>query len=300
MKRYKETGDRDTDAVLRGINEIDERMLINRQMRLAEIHELVTSVADRSPNADAAISSLEAIRPVRNIEHTTSALERVALCREYLKIYPDMQGFKKELFFGSDETVSESAANKIAYIMNSYTDEAFRRFSRELENGSEAVSVVSFEELCEDVYSGSCEYGIIPIENTENGKLARFYSLINKYDLKIAAMLDIANSGSNTETGFALIRKNIEYPKLKIGKPYMFEMFVMLREAETFSEILAAADFCNMSLYRIDSFPISHQGGKYTLCPVFKTEHADIDSFLLYMSLDFPRYTPIGIYSHLT
>ena len=296
MTRYKETGNRDTDAVLRGIHEIDERMLTNRQMRLSEIHELVLSIAAESPNSESTIARLEAIRPTRDRNNTVSALERVALCREYLKIYPDTQGFQRELFFGSSETLSKNAENTIAYIENTYTEEAFKRFAKEL-GSAVSVRVSSFDELCEEVYSGSSEFGIIPIENAENGKLVRFYSLINKYDLKIASVLSI--SSSDSETDFALIRKNIDYPKLKLGQPHVFEMFVMLSETESFSEILAAADFCNMSLYRIDSFPISHQGGKYTLCPVFKTESADIDSFLLYMALDFPRYTPIGRYSHL-
>ena len=298
MTRYKETGSRDTDAVLRGINEIDGRMLINRQMRLSEIHELVTAVAAESQSSEAAIARLEAIRPTRCRDNTVSALERVALCREYLKIYPGTPGFQRELFFGSSETLSKSEENTVAYIENTYTEEAFKRFSKAL-GTAVPIRVTSFDELCEAVYSGSSEFGIIPIENAENGKLARFYSLINKYDLKIASVLSISSSDSSSETGFALIRKNIDYPKLKLGNPDFFEMFVMLNDTETFSEILAAAEFCRMSLYRIDTFPISHQGGRFTLCPVFKTEHSDIDSFLLYMALDFPRYTPIGIYSQL-
>ena len=298
MGRYKETGSRDTDAVLRGINEIDERMLTDRRMRLSEIHELVTAVAAEVQNSEAAISRLEAIRPTRDRDNTVSALERVVLCHEYLTLYPDTQGFQRELFFGSSETLSNSSENTVAYIENTYTEEAFKLFSKEL-GSAVSVSVTSFEELCEMVYSGSSEFGIIPIETSETGKLARFYSLINKYDLKIASVLNISSPDKTSETGFALIRKNIDYPKLKLGRPDFFEMFVMLNETETFSEILAAAEFCHMSLYRIDSFPISHQGGKYTLCPVFKTENSVIDSFLLYMALDFPRYTPKGIYSQL-
>ena len=116
MTRYKETGNRNTDAVLRGIHEIDERMLINRQMRLSEIHELVTSVASEAQSAEAAISRLEAIRPIRDRDNTVSALERVALCREYLKFYPDTHGFQRELFFGSSEMLSHDAENTIAYI----------------------------------------------------------------------------------------------------------------------------------------------------------------------------------------
>ena len=196
MTRYKETGNRDTDAVLRGIHEIDERMLTNRQMRLSEIHELVISVVTESQNAEVAISRLEAIRPTRDRDNTVSALERVALCREYLKIYPETQGFQRELFFGSSENLSKDAENTIAYIENTYTEEAFKRFETELGSAA-SVKVTSFEDLCEEVYSGSSEFGIIPIENAENGKLARFYSLINKYDLKIASVLSLINSQSS-------------------------------------------------------------------------------------------------------
>ena len=297
MKRYKETGDRDTDTVIRGIDEIDTRHANDLSMRLYQIHELVLSVTNSHKNPDDVINILSDIRPDQSKRNSVSAIERVAMCREYLKLFGNTARFDRELFFGASDSLSEDARDTIEYVGNIYTDEAYGRFSKAL-GIEKGINVGSFENVCEDVYSGSSEYGILPVENTENGKLVRFYSLINKYDLKIASVTRIETSDDES-TSFALVRKNIEYPKNLFGTPERFEFFITLGNNESLSEILAAADFCSMELYRIDSLPLLDHNGEFTLCPIFKLKNSDIESFLLFMSLDFPRFTPIGIFKDI-
>ncbi len=296
LGRYKRTGDRDVDAVLSGIAELDERQSAELDSRLAQLHELVAAISDKYSESGAVLRALRAIRPVGE-RNELSAFERVAVCREYLARYPSAAGFRRALFFGSSDAVSDGARNKIAFIGNSYTDEAYSRFASRLRDPV-AMRLLSFDELCENVYGGSCEFGILPIENNENGKLPHFYSMIDKYELKIAAVCSVDTS-DNGSTNFALVRKNIEYPYDRLGRPNMLELFVTQVANEKFSEILTAAEFCSLELYRIDSLPLSHRIGKFITCPVFRVDDSDIDTFLLYMSVDFPQYTPIGVFTNI-
>ncbi len=296
LGRYKKTGDRDIDAVLSGISELDDRQAVELGSRLAQLHELVGTIAEKYGESGAVLRALRDIRLLGE-RNELSAFERVVICREYLSLYPSAAEFRRALFFGSSDAVPTEAQNKIAFIGNNYTDEAYTRFASRLQ-APIAMRLLSFDELCENVYGGSCEFGILPIENNENGKLPHFYSMIDKYELKIAAICTVETS-DNGSTSFALVRKNIEYPYGRLGVPDLLELFVTQVSNEKFSEVLTAAEFCSLELYRIDSLPLSHRSGKFITCPMFRVKDSDIDTFLLYMSIDFPQYTPIGIFTNI-
>ncbi len=294
-ERYILTGDRNVDAVIYGIRELDLRHKADLESRRAQMHELVTSLS-REYNDSALV--FEALQKLRTEQRSAlSVFERVCICREYLSIYPSTLEFSKSMFFGSADVLTESAKSKVAFIDNNYTNEALLRFTSSMSSPS-AVPLESFDELCECVYGGEAEFGILPIESSDNGKLLYFYSLINKYELKISAVCSVDTSDLGSTT-FALVRKSIEYPQLRFGKPDMLELFVTPRENDSFSDILTAAELCSLRLYRVDSLPLSYRSESFITCPVFRAENAEIDVFLLYMALDFPQYTPIGIYSKI-
>ena len=283
--------------MLCGIDEIDARADSDQKMRLAQMHELALSLAESHKSEEEIINILGELSPKSEMRNSVSAVERTALCREFLKLFQESLGFDKDLFFGTSDALADEAEGKIEYISNRYTDIAYRRFSTII-GRDKGIAVRSFEELCEDVYGGNSEFGILPIENTENGKLAHFYSLINKYELKIAAVCAVETSDSGISR-FALVSKNMEYPNARFGIPDKLELFITLEKNESLSEILAAAEFCEMELYRIDSLPLSSHSGKYALCPVFSLKDSDVNSFLMFMSLDFPQYIPVGIFKDI-
>lgn len=294
-ERYANTGNRGVDAVLCGIRELDERQRLELESRRAQMHELVSSIAyECNGDPEALLRALQETRPL--YKSALSVYERIAVCRELISLCPALE-IGRSLPFNSLEALPEEAINKIAFVENNYTSEAFSRISRQLELAT-PVFTRSFDELCERVYNGEVEFGILPVESTDNGKLLYFYSLINKYELKIAAVCSVDTSDLGSTT-FALIRKSIEYPRLRFGKPDMLELFVTQTENDSFSDILTASELCSMKLYRVDSLPLSYRSESFITCPVFRATDAEIDVFLLYMALDFPQYTPIGIYSYL-
>ena len=296
--RRKKTNDRDINAVISALDELDARQKNDLESRLAQIHELVGTAAYRCRNSDDALEFLRKAFPAEDCRDPISAYEQIALCDEYLTAFPYSAEFRRELFFGSSEPYRDEASGRIEYIGNNYTDEAFRCFSDKL-GIKNALIVSSFEELCEDVYSGNSEYGILPVENTDNGKLLRFYSLINRYDLKIISVCSVSTSDSGS-TSFALIRKSIEYPNVNFDKPDMLEFLVKPGRNGSLLQILTAARFCSMDIYRIDSLPLSSIDEEFTFCFVMKlNRESRIDPFLLYMSVDFPQYTPLGIFKYI-
>ena len=67
------------------------------------------------------------------------------------------------------------------------------------------------------------------------------------------------------------------------------------------SDILLAAEHCSMKLRRIDTLsPASSRTQKTPLiCPVFRVESADLNTFLTFLSIDCPGFKSLGIYTQI-
>jgi len=286
MSHYKEADSKDINAVIFGLNELERQRSRLKAERDAQLHELVLHTRFSLNSQEEALRELSKIRAIPRI-NADSIEERVLLCRKFILEFDDNRVWKKDIYQPSHQTAS------VAVLNNPYVDIAFEHFSRLKELTS--LSVQSFNEICETVNNGGAEYGIIPIESSDSGKLLRFYSLINQYDLKINAVCDIAGKDGSTTTRYALIGKSIELSE----SPEYFEFSINLDKGQSLNEILLASSLCSMTLHRIDSIPISYREMEYSFYPIFKIKDADIDTFLLYMYLDFPQYTPIGIFPKL-
>ena len=296
-RSQKSAEDRDVRVISEAIDELDTLQQELLDSRLAQIHELVGSAVYRYKSSEDALEFLKNAFFEGNKSSVLSAIEKATMCKEFLKAYKDSSEHRKEIFFGTPDPYTDDACGRIEYIGNNYTDEAFRCFS-EMLGMSDALIVSSFNELCEDVYSGKSEYGILPIENTDNGKLLRFYSLINLYDLKIISVCSVKTS-DNGRTDFALVKRTLDYPNPKLDTPDVLEFLVKGTDHSAFMKILTASQVCDMESYRIDSFRISPSDDDFTFCFMMKlSESSQLEAFLLYMAVDFPHYTPIGIFKY--
>ena len=244
-------------------------------------------------------------------DRSTKSTEAICLCTELIQKnvlntlieYPDDS-------FSAGEPVSPKAADRVAYLQNRFTDSAFLAFSATLSK-PRAAYFSSFSDVCEEVYHGLCEFRILPIENTEDGKLVRFYKLIEKYELKIVAVCDIPQPNQGT-TRYALLRHRHIFAEstLASGKDFSIEISLTPIGKTALSDILSAAAHCGMYPTRIDSLPGSEEQSGLRCHIVF--EHAPdrqaplsllpekaVAAFLLYLSLSLPEYTQIGIYQKI-
>ena len=291
MHRYSQFEDRDISAVIQGIAELDERKKLLDLQRDAQIKELVLSLSHREKDPEKLLSVISRIKPDMSCPFE-NVQERIFACRQILNFFPSLSSHKAD--FVQHTPQGEDA---IGILDNNYIKAVFDELS--VKRAFSPICFSSFDEICENISSGNCAYGILPIESSENGKLLRFYNLIDRHDLKINAVCDISYSDDSATTRYALVSKSIMCPKSCLEDPDYFEFAVNLESPQSLNEILCAASFCSMELHRIDSVPIAYKEKEFSFCPVFKIEKSDIDTFLLYMYLDFPQYTPIGIYPKL-
>ena len=121
-----------------------------------------------------------------------------------MKLNGEKRNVEKLFNTESEEPISEDASERIAYLKNSYNDAAYIQFAA-LFSSPRAAYFASVSDVCENVYNGSCEYCILPVETSVDGKLLSFYETILKYNFKINAVYDLQSE--NGYTRYALLSK---------------------------------------------------------------------------------------------
>lgn len=244
--------------------------------------------------------------------------EQIGLCRSFVTTLaqtPDVDlTALTERMMGIAEPVEPSARGTIVYQHSIYSDEAFLMFSRVLPS-ARASYADSFTGVCEQVFDGRCEYCILPLENTQDGKLVRFYGLIEKYELKITLTCKVTTSDNRHSTVFGLCRRGLSLPQALVRDRSICFEFIFWQEAEhmTLAKLLTAAEACSLSLVRADCLPRSDEeilmgaGYPFDVCLEILPEAADEHlphelsflAFLLYLSVHSPTHLPLGIYQQL-
>lgn len=243
-----------------------------------------------------------------------TTVEQMCLCRSLVAGYTrDLTALAARLL-GHPDPIEAFAHGKIVYQHNIYTDEAFLHFSRALPT-AKACYADSFTGVCEQVFDGQCEYCILPLENTQDGKLVRFYSLIEKYELKIALTCTVTTSDNRHSTVFGLCSRSITWPKLLIhDRSVCFEFLFWQETSEhlTLAKLLSAAECASLSLLRADCLPRSDDeivmgaGYPFDLCFELSPQKSgalsperNFVAFLIFLSIHSPTHLPLGIYQHI-
>ena len=233
---------------IKGLNE--RRTLITEQRQISYELLLQLFVDTYKPEEISQSTVFEYADLIEKFSGKKSNEELVNFFREAIK----KLGYSPSLFLKENSSLdffTHSSQSRISYVKNNYSDTAFIKFSSLFEKAKVSYRT-SFEDVCEDVYNSTSDYCILPIENSTGGKLFSFYSLIDKYDLKIFAICDLDEGSSDKRTRYALIsKKTLIYPE---SKRNVFVEFSMI-EDENYSlkNILEAADICGLELYRLDT-----------------------------------------------
>ena len=309
---------RSAETVLENIREIDRRDAAMHKIRYAHIKELAYELfAASGYNRDGSpfdMSWLENIRslylqikngrkesaekaPFRALENA----ELYVLASEIRALIGEEERLPVLQFFSEyGESVPSAASDKVACVNNYYTDTAFSRFSSYLQKPS-AVFLDSFSSACEDAASLKYEYCIVPIENSDDGKLMSFYRLLAMHGLKIVLTTSVSISDDSRSTTLALAKRGIENLKKKendTGARYFEFCFVPDKE-NSVSDICYAAELFGMRLHRIDSATITYLENEFEYFVVLDTAGADLYKFLIYLTLKDLHYTPVGLYTHI-
>lgn len=279
------------EIILSNLSELTERHGAYREQLRAHLRELATELADGMRDGAAFLSSLAdhgaeldtAVSPEE--ADTARALLAVELCR----LLPHDGSIRQEWFFPGTEEIDAAAHNRIAYQRSGYTDEAFARFSTLLHD-ARAAYPHTFRAVCEEVLGGGCEFCILPLESSGEGKLHAFSTLIDTYGLKIAATCAIP-LGDGRVTTYGLLRRSAAVLRPSDPEPRFLEIRTDT-ESGTLEGILTGARLCGLTLSRCDL-----SGG--VLDAVFSPAGGDVGAFLLFLSLAYPHFEIVGLFRHL-
>ena len=298
-----------TDDIL--ISEENWRGLDKRQKDLFDIRralvkelsdDLLQSRSDTLENLKRCYDELLSSAKSDKYGDTVSVVDKVELCR---CCFGDHSVSKElhEILLGPEEKCGLDAIGRVAYVKNNYADSAYLIFSKSVSSPS-ACYCSSLGTVCEEVYSGSCEYCILPIETDTDGKLMTFYSSIDKYELKIHSVCTVYYADGQRFTKFALLKKSVSGVGIfSASEAYLNKRTLEVKISQTSAldtplyNILRAADACSLKLRRIDSLPLSYNKELLGYYAVFSMNRADFKTFLIYLALEYPQSYVVGIYS---
>ncbi|MBO5757667.1 MAG: hypothetical protein J6S28_08205 [Clostridia bacterium] len=214
----------------------------------------------------------------------------VALCTEIARRFP---AFYEQAFaelFGAHQSPSPEAQGRVAYVANSYTEQAFLELTGFIKERRVAY-FHGFEDVCQEVRNGLCEYGILPVESTADGIMAGLLRLIELYDLRICALCHVSTQQGGS-TAFALVRATL--PVLQPTSGHCIDVLFSPALPSDAGSLITAASLCSHSLTHTWSY--TGQDGELIRMRFALTPDT-FYPFLWYLLLFCADLTPIGFYT---
>ena len=202
----------------------------------------------------------------------------------------------------------QTVRGRIAYMPAAFADKAYLKLAVKV-NSPRAAATASFVDACEEVRGGLCEYCILPLESTHSGKLTAFTRLILRYNLQVVAVCDLENGAAEGQiTRFALLKAAdggfpVPLTPPAEGDPLYLE-FIHRDGASSLPALLIAAEFCGVTVCRLDTLPRfdeldTEEDEPAPVSCVCDVSGSDLPVFLRFLTLEASDNILIGLYSAL-
>lgn len=214
---------------------------------------------------------------------------------EFARFCVKLSSAGRDVMPAEDESVPGNP--KIAYLRNTYSDRAYRKYSGMMNNVS-AQYFPGFREVCEEVYSGRCSHALLPVYSSSDGNLVTFRKLISKYDLKITSVCDTEIDEDNFMR-FALVQKNLT----RSGR--YCEITVTLSDDCGITGLLCAFEALGAEIISLSTHPMEYDGSVVSPDESGATDirldlgNADRNALYLFAEGSHIRYNIIGFYDIL-
>ena len=211
--------------------------------------------------------------------HGAQTASRLAFCRAWLQKFPRTDA-------ATTRAVAAEEQAPVACLDSPLFLGAHQYFKEILPLATHHPAA-TFTEVIDEVAAGAAAFGILPIENAENGKLFRFYEQIERHELHIYATKSVTLGDGEEQTRLALVSKTP--PVLPKQAEKVLECVVFEEDEFSVADVLFVAASCGIALRRIDSLPASFGKGHFLHHPIFCTKDGDLDLFCTYLDLFMPR-----------
>ncbi len=208
----------------------------------------------------------------------------------------DKKKYEKEdivRWIGGESGGIAAGDKRISFVRGGQSNRAFERFAS-LVPGVLSEYEGSFASACESVCAGESDFAVVPLENTNDGRLNSFYGLIEKYDLSIVLSTYVSSEDGESSTKFALLSRELGI--IDTEGELLFECKINLASQRELGNIIAASDFFGAGIKRIFSIPASAGGRENSFDIIFSLENSDFAGLFAYLSLEYPQFSPYGVY----
>ena len=282
-------------SVRESLEELKNRTAVISEQRSILVSELARNMIRLFPNA-----SPEALyKEFLAATNTSDISEKLIFANVISSHFGEEKLLDSLLYESRDKLAPAGTHGKIAYIRNRYNDEAYSKFSSVVSH-SKPIFCSSFEDCCEALTRDECEFTILPLEDSSDGKMFGFYSLIDRYEFKIAYVCSVEHEDSSKSIRYALASKHFRLDKpekAKADRSRIFEFTMTHTPSNNILDIYRVASLSLAQEHRTSSLPLPYGDNMARFYHSFIiTKETRFLPFLLLLSLEYPEYSPIGIY----
>ena len=216
--------------------------------------------------------------------------EKTILCRVLAERYSSVSAVLDSVLS------SEQSARIVLWEMHSMSLMAYEKFSG-LFVSVEKMGLESFSEVCDVVANSADAFGIIPLENTTDGRLAAFYKMLDRNELKICAVCDVEDPETDVVTRLALIAKNLYAFDGDFRRCVEFSFVVS--DAQRRMELLGVAEKVGGILTRLSMLPLSYRENASLDTVRISFSESNVLPFLVYLRLFCEDINILGFYIHM-
>lgn len=237
------------------------------------------------------------LSPLLTVETASRSPMELALCtEERLAFAGELLALLPELF-SDPESAEASPPGPVAVLDNPFFTAAAQRFAPLTEHAA-TLAVPAFADVCEAVAQGNARFGILPLEDSADGKLLRFYEQLDRYELHISHTTDVPYPDGTKTIRFALFYRNHPPTHFLPGEG-MLECSQFGETRGGLVELLNAALGAGLSLRRMDAIPAPYGADGFFYRPIFRTAEGDVRLFEAYLACFMPRTTVTARYVHI-
>jgi hypothetical protein len=287
-----------SSSVRESIAELNKRSAVIKEQRKILVSELSADIIKRLGSDSPETMYREFLTHL----DLADVFDKLTFCEKLSANYSHKDLARLLLSRDGDGIARAGAHGKIAYIRNRYNDEAYEKFSEFIPHAKQ-VLYSDFEDCCEAIASGECEFTILPLEDSSDGKMFGFYSLLDRYGLKITLVCNVEREDNSKNIKYALAARsfNDEYlEKTKKDLVRTFEFTLTQNPSTNIVDLYTAVALAGATENRVSSVCLPYGDNMarfyHTVSINKKTSFLP---FLLFLSLEFPDYTPIGIYREI-
>jgi len=285
-----------TEITRNNLEELNRRERIGAEQR----HILISELASLLIDINGAENQEEIYAAFKSaLGEECSLSDKLELCRHLCRPLKTADIDKISPLAESFVSVAAGSHEKIAVVKNNYNNTALECFSKVIPR-AKSVYCPTFEECCEAVVEEKCEFAIVPIEDNADGRMFGFYSLLDRFELSIQAVCSVETETKTVK--YALAGRNPfcrELEKILSDRTRFFEISLIDDTSNLISDLFLAASLCGARLRKTASISISYNDMTRFYFSFEIERSTEITAFLTYLRLEYPGYSPIGIYREI-